>query len=224
MLAGLLAVTTAHTARGTDLRSSGRTNVTDLIRSAEGKVADDDKQVKQLQRGVAEATDQLSGLDAGITAIKAKSKPLLSPGGLVAMTGPGLTVILNDAPKQDDSDVDGNALVVHQSDMQAVVNALWIGGADAIKIMDQRIVFTSAVRCVGNTLLLNGRVYSPPFSIVAIGPADGMRAALDRSPRVTLYRKDARSYGLGYDVKTQSQVDVPAYDAPIGLRYAEVGQ
>ena len=39
-------------------------------------------------------------------------------------------------------------------------------------IQDQRIIATSAVQCVGNTLLLQGRVYSPPYVIKAIGDPD----------------------------------------------------
>ncbi|HEX2905198.1 MAG TPA: DUF881 domain-containing protein, partial [Jatrophihabitans sp.] len=116
-----------------------------------------------------------------------------------------------------------NAMVVHQSDMQAAVNALWSGGAEAIKVMGQRLIQTSAIRCVGNTLLLNGRVYSPPFSIAAIGPADSMRAALDQSTDLQQYRKDAKTYGLGYDLNDQEHVSVPAYDAPIALSYASPG-
>ena len=42
-----------------------------------------------------------------------------------------------------------------------MVNALWQGGAKGIQVMDQRLISTSAVRCVGNTLILQGRVYSP---------------------------------------------------------------
>ena len=38
--------------------------------------------------------------------------------------------------------------MVHQQDIQAVVNALWAGGADALQIMDQRVISTSAVRMV----------------------------------------------------------------------------
>jgi uncharacterized protein YlxW (UPF0749 family) len=224
LLAGLLVATTAHTARGTDLRSAGNTNIADLIRAAEGKVSGDNARIDQLQKEIAAATDQLARSDAGITEIKNKSQPLVGPAGLVAMTGPGLTVTLDDAhPVVTDPNVDRNALVVHQSDMQAVVNSLWAGGAEAMKIMDQRVIATSAVRCVGNTLLLNGRVYSPSCTIVAIGPARAMRDALDRSPGVTLYRKDAASYGLGYKVEDQRQVDVPAYEAPIGLTFAQIG-
>lgn len=52
-------------------------------------------------------------------------------------------------------------LVVHQQDIQAVLNALWSAGAEAVQMQDQRISATSAPRCVGNTLLLDGRTYSP---------------------------------------------------------------
>ena len=80
---------------------------------------------------------------------------------------------LADAPRSADrvlpEDASPDDLVVHQQDVQAVVNALWPGGAEAMQIMDQRVITTSAVRCVGNTLILQGRVYSPPFQITAIG-------------------------------------------------------
>ena len=225
LLAGLLAATTARTARGTDLRSAGRSNLADLIRQAEAKVASDDKLVRQLQAEVAAATDRLARSDERIAAIKARSKPLLAPAGLVAMAGPGLTVTLDDAhPAEPETDpVKANALVVHESDMQAAVNALWAGGAEAVMVMNQRLSATSAVRCVGNTLLLNGRVYSPPFSISAIGPIGGMQTALDDSIGLQQYRKDAEAYGLGYEVSEHERIEVPAYDAPIRLSYAEVG-
>ena len=44
-----------------------------------------------------------------------------------------------------------------------MLNALWSAGAEGIQMQDQRIIGTSAPRCVGNTLLLNGRTYSPPY-------------------------------------------------------------
>ncbi|MEO7262176.1 MAG: DUF881 domain-containing protein [Jatrophihabitantaceae bacterium] len=225
LLAGLLGATTARTARGTDLRSAGRSNLTDLIRQAESKVANDDRLVRQLQSQVAAATDRLAQSDERIAMIKARAQPLLAPAGLVAMTGPGLSVTLDDAhPVEPEADpVKANALVVHQSDMQAAVNALWAGGAEAVMVMNQRLSATSAVRCVGNTLLLNGRVYSPPFSISAIGPVTGMRIALNDSVSLQQYRKDADAYGLGYEVSERKKIEVPAYDAPIGLSYAAVG-
>ena len=96
-----------------------------------------------------------------------------------------MTVTLADAPRSADrvlpEGTSPDDVVVHQQDVQAVVNALWAGGAEAMQIMDQRIVSTSAVRCVGNTLILQGRVYSPPYEITAIG--DPERLAQSRSTR-----------------------------------------
>lgn len=225
LLAGLLVATTARTARGTDLRSAGRSNVADLIRQAEARVAVEDNQVRQLQREVAAATNKIAQSDRTIAGIDAGVAPLRVPAGLVAMTGPGLRLTLDDAhPAQQPTDPNAaNAIVVHQSDMQAAVNAFWAGGAEAVMVMGQRLVQTSAVRCVGNTLLLNGRVFSPPFSIAAIGPADSMRTALNRSVGLQQYRKDAATFGLGYDLTGVDRISVPAYDAPIGLTYARAG-
>jgi uncharacterized protein YlxW (UPF0749 family) len=110
--------------------------------------------------------------------------------------------------------------VVHQQDVQAVVNALWAGGAEAMSIMGVRVISTSAVRCVGNTLLLDGRVYSPPFEITAIGDVAQMQRALDAAEGVQLFREAADSFGLGYQVKTEADVTVPAYDGSIALRSA----
>jgi uncharacterized protein YlxW (UPF0749 family) len=101
-----------------------------------------------------------------------------------------------------------------------VVNALWAGGAEAMTIMDVRVVSTSAVRCVGNTLLLDGRVYSPPFVVAAIGDPDALQRALDASEGVQLFRVAAANYGLGYDVKVEADLMVPAYNGSIGLRSA----
>src|ERR687883_440089 len=111
-------------------------------------------------------------------------------------------------------------LVVHQQDVQAVVNALWVGGAEAMMLMDQRVISTSAVRCVGNTLLLQGRVYSPPYRITAIGDPARMRAALETPAALQIYREFAREFGLGWTVQDAGELTVPAFTGSLDLRYA----
>jgi uncharacterized protein YlxW (UPF0749 family) len=88
-------------------------------------------------------------------------------------------------------------------------------------IMDQRVLTTSAVRCIGNTLLLQGRTYSPPFVVTAIGDADAMVAALDDQPGVRLYRQYVDKFQLVYDVTPVDNVTLPAYDGPIRLSAAK---
>ena len=89
-----------------------------------------------------------------------------------------VTVTLDDAPSSVAANgIDPDLLVVHQQDIQAVVNALWSGGAEAMTIQDQRVISTTAVKCVGNTVL-HGIPYSPPYVITAIGDQARLRAAL----------------------------------------------
>ncbi|MCK9898981.1 hypothetical protein CC117_08320 [Parafrankia colletiae] len=139
--------------------------------------------------------------------------------GLTAVRGPAVTVELDDAARETRGrplpagirSPGPNDLVVHQQDVQAVVNALWAGGAEAMAIMNHRVTPRTAVRCVGNTLLLEGRVYSPPFRISAIGDQTALRGALDGDPGVQLYRDYVAAYGLGYRVVADADLLLPAH-------------
>ncbi|GEA85254.1 MULTISPECIES: DUF881 domain-containing protein [Cellulomonas] len=177
--------------------------------------------------------DALRGEVDGLTEAAARSAgtQVLDPptgfrveSGVLPVTGPGLTVRLDDAP-QNQPGLEGispDVLVVHQQDIQAVMNALWAGGAEAMSLMDQRVISTSAFRCVGNVLRLQGQVYSPPYVVRAIGDPDRLREALADSPQVRAYRADAASVGLGWSVESEGDLEIDAYSGSTDLRYATV--
>ncbi|QGQ17958.1 DUF881 domain-containing protein [Cellulomonas sp. JZ18] len=147
----------------------------------------------------------------------------LVAGGSVPVVGPGLTVVLDDAPADvQNGSVNGDVLVVHQQDLQAVMNALWAGGAEAMALMDQRVISTSAFWCVGNVLRLHGRVYSPPYVVRAIGDPDELRAGLDDSPAVRGYQRHSVEVGLGWEVSEQDRLELPAYSGATELASARV--
>jgi uncharacterized protein YlxW (UPF0749 family) len=176
-----------------------------------------------LQNQVSGETDAAARQDAGVAAAQQRGAPLEAPGGLTQTTGPGIIVVLDDASVvSTDPSENLNNFVIHQSDLQSVVNALWAGGAEAMTIAGQRVIATSAVRCVGNTLLLNGRVFSPPFRVATIGPSAAMHNALDDSAGVQFFKQAAEYYGLGYTVEQTDSLTLPAYDDPISLSYAKV--
>ncbi|CAO5172861.1 exported hypothetical protein [Frankia sp. AiPs1] len=137
---------------------------------------------------------------------------------LAAVRGPAVSVELDDAPPSSRGGgyptgvrtPGPDDLVVHQQDVQAVVNALWSGGAEAMSIMDRRVTARTAVRCVGNTLLLQGQVFSPPFRITAIGDVAEMRTRLRDDPQVTIYRQYVDAYHLGYRVSEAPEATLPA--------------
>jgi uncharacterized protein YlxW (UPF0749 family) len=222
LVAGIGFATSARIGAGTELRAPGIASLADAVRAAEHRVQVAGGQAAVLQNRLNALTRQASNGDAAASNAQSALSRLRAPGGLTAMTGPGLEVVLDDASSAPaGATVDPNELLVHQSDLQAVVNALWAGGAEAMAISGQRIIATSAVRCVGPTLLLNGQVFSPPYRVVAIGPARPMQHQLAASPGVQLFQEAAGYYGLGYTVETRSRVDVPAYRGPLTLSYAK---
>jgi uncharacterized protein YlxW (UPF0749 family) len=74
---------------------------------------------------------------------------------------------------------------------------------------------------VGNTLLLGGRVYSPPFVIVGLGDQDAIEQALKKAPGVQLFLDAVQAFGLGYDVKRLDDVTFPAYRGGLGVSHAK---
>jgi uncharacterized protein YlxW (UPF0749 family) len=226
LLTGLLVTTSAHTARGTALRDDRTPQLTSLIADRNRQIEQLSQQEAQLRSSVEAKTNAVAGSDADTANQQLRGDAKKAPAGLTAVRGTGITVRLNDAPKRPDGNlpqgVRPDDVVVHQQDVQAVVNALWAGGGEAMTIMGVRVISTSAVRCVGNTLLLSGRVYSPPFEVTAIGDPDRLRAALDASAGVAAFRDAAAAFGLAYQVTTRPEVTLPAYDGSTDLQFARV--
>jgi uncharacterized protein YlxW (UPF0749 family) len=222
LFAGTLFAASASTARGTDLRGGSRTKVTELISQEQRQYQRSQATYRRLRRQVDQLGRRAGRTDARVRAAQQDADRLAAASGFTPVSGRAVRVSLDDAPRgrhvPDGSKPDD--LVVHQQDVQAVVNALWAGGATGMQIMDQRLISTSAVRCVGNTLILQGVVYSPPFRITATGVPDRLRAALDASPEIQIYRQYVDEYGLGYTVKTLQRTTLPAYTGNATPKYA----
>ena len=224
-VAGMLLATSAVTARGTDLRASRSLDVTQLIQRQQRTLAGLTREERALRARISAATALAAVGDRRVRAARAAADRLAASAGLTAVAGPAVTVSLDDASRADQQrDLDAGArpddLVIHQQDVQGVVNALWAGGADAMTIMGRRVVATTAVRCVGNTLLLHGQVFSPPFVVTAVGDQRRLRRALDADPAVQVFQQYVAAYGLGYHVSMHQNVTLPAYEGSLELRHA----
>ena len=222
--AGLLFATAGRTAQGSDLRAGEVTQLSQLIEERDAAVARQERQLAQLQGDVQALTEEVATRDSAVAAARELGASGSVSAGLTPVAGAGVVITLDDAPQRPDGSLPGNAraddLVIHQSDVQAVVNALWAAGADGVAVMDQRLISTSAVRCVGNTLLLQGRTYSPPFVVSAVVDAAAVETALEASPQVRVFEQAVDSYGLTFDVRERPEVMVPAYDGGLTLQYA----
>lgn len=222
VLAGMLLGTVRAYSRGADLRNRA-VDLSALVGDAQRRVS----QLTGTAAGLQADIDAAAGDDVSpqVAAARAQAVRLAGGAALTAVHGPALKVTLSDAPRDSDGNypagVDPDDLVVHQQDVQSVVNALWSGGAEAMTIMDQRVVATSAVRCIGNTLLLQGRAYSPPFLITAIGHPPTLSAALQTEPGVALFAEYVQKYHLVFEVETEADVTLPGYGGLIRMTAAQ---
>lgn len=210
---GLLLVASARTADGEDLRGSDQAELSDLVEEAEERAEALDERAAELTADVEELTEQKAA-ESPVT--EQRLNELREAAGLTPVTGPGIRVSLDDADVPPETP-DREKYIVHQQDLEAVMNAMWIGGADAMMVMDQRIISTSSVRCIGPVLNLQGRSYAPPYEVTAIGDVDGMQAALDASPEVNFYRSLVEQLGLGFELTVEDEITMPAYEGTIGV-------
>ena len=180
-----------------------------------GRVDELRLEVERLTESATRAVDTGDPAEQALVALAA---------GRAAVTGPGLTVALTDAPVDapQREGIQPDDLVVHQQDLQAVINALWAGGAEAMALQDQRVTATTAFRCVGNVLSLGGRVYSPPYEVRAIGDPRALRAALEVSPEIRRYQEWVAEVGLGWSVTAEDALALPAAEGEGDLTYARV--
>lgn len=219
VLAGLMITVAAIAARGTDLRSDRGADLRDLIVTQGQRNEELRDQAASLNAEVNSLTDAQPG-SIDLTQVTAAEEDA----SLVPVTGPGVRVTLTDAPNDvKPAGVDDDALVVHQQDIQAVVNALWAGGAEAMTIQGQRVISTTGIKCVGNTVVLHGIPYAPPYVIEAIGDQEGLMAGLDDSRAVQIYRQYVDAYGLGYSAEKRDALELPGYSGQVGLRHARQG-
>ena len=224
-LAGLIFFTSFNTAKGTDIRTdASMLKLSDLIQERSRNNGELDESNGSLRRDV----ESLAERDDGSTkAEDDKLAALEDRAGTQRLKGKAVTVTLDDAPPNATAKLPGypepqpDYLVIHQQDLQAVVNALWKGGAKGIKVMDQRLISTSAVRCVGNTLILQGRVYSPPYKIQAVGDPGRLKQALADSKAIQNYMVYVNVYGLGWNVADDGTVTLPGYSGTVDLQYAK---
>lgn len=125
--------------------------------------------------------------------------------GLTAVNGDGITITLLDA--QTPGSMDIADYIIHDSDINGILNELKINGAEAISINGERILGTSKLVCAGPTIFLNRSRFPPPYVIKAIGDPDILYDAIDQLPTVAVMR----IYGIRIDINKEYGVVIEKY-------------
>ncbi len=148
--------------------------------------------------------------------------------GLVAVTGPGVVVTLRDSknppPKPADMSRENYLEVakyymIHDADIESVINELRVAGAEAISVNDQRVVSTTAVRCVGPVVMVNNlQTQGSPVRISAIGDPNTLSAALLLPNGV---RDNFINDPTMFQMDKETSLTLPSFAGATPLRFAK---
>jgi uncharacterized protein YlxW (UPF0749 family) len=133
--------------------------------------------------------------------------------GLVALAGPGVAFRFEDGSLGVDARVTAR-------DVRILIQELWLAGAEAISVNDERIVGTSAVLDIGGSILVNSAYLAPPYEVKAIGPTDLYERMQASASFVQYVQGRIEPSGIRLSVAQPQSVDVPAFAGTVNVRYA----
>lgn len=217
VLGFLLAVAASQNYRSAPAAEKQRNELIERVEQADGRLTELRGrqsalagEVRGLQAGA------LSNSDSG-TALQQKLDDLELQTGAVAVTGPGLKVVVDDAKNADDKE--GRLLDV---DLQQLVNGLWTAGAEAISVNGHRLTSLTAIRGAGSAITVDYSSLTPPYTVLAIGDTATMPARFAQSSGGQWVQYLVSNFDVRMTSTTEDSLLVPA-DTTIALRYAKVG-
>lgn len=199
--------------------------VSDLV----GVVEDMEHQRDDLQARLADLRAQMGGLeraaadDSGVRESFTRELDLArETAGLTGVAGPGIEILLGDGTEVAVG-ADPNDFLIHDTDLAAVVNALFAGGAEAVDVNGERVVATTPIRCAGTTVLVNSSRLGSPYTIHAIGESQALEDAVMQDPMASLlFTTYQGQFNLQVSLTRVDETRVAPYRGSFRPQYAEL--
>ncbi len=134
--------------------------------------------------------------------------------GMVAVRGPGVRIVVDDAPGG------GEGGQVLDKDLQKMANGLWLAGAEAIAINGQRISSLTAIREAADGITVNFRHVNAPYTVSAIGNPNKLGTRFIDTAGGQTWLALRSAYGLRFDINSEDSMKLPAAPRQ-SLRHAE---
>lgn len=139
--------------------------------------------------------------------------------GLKDVAGEGIIVTLDDSDMTVSENISTESMLIHDTDLRAIINELSAAGAEAMSINGQRIIATTAIRCVGPVIQVNGVKVAAPFTIKAIGNAKYLESALNIKGGIV---DSFEIYGIKINISREKSITIPKYDGKLSFSSATV--
>lgn len=140
--------------------------------------------------------------------------------GLTEVKSSGVTVTMNDA-ETNLANIDS---ITHAADLRDLVNFLWANGAEAISINGERIVSTTSIDCIVNTILINTTKTTAPFTISIIGDGKMIKNQLDNPNNLKDIKKRVKNEGLVFNTEISKDITVPAFKGSFVIDNAKMAE
>ena len=170
------------------------------------------------QKVVEEYQNSSSTNNSLIASMKNQIDYLSLLSGTTDVKGEGVIITLSDGETPSDTSTRTDTLV-HDSDVLTVVNELKAAGAEAISVNGQRIISTSAIRCVGPVIQVNYQKVAAPFTIKAIGNSQYLESAMNIKNGVADTLKDL---GVQVEVVREKEIKIEKFNGSFSLKNATV--
>jgi uncharacterized protein YlxW (UPF0749 family) len=211
-LLGLAIVTQARQTKTGDYLASARpADLVVLLDSLQRREASLNNEVADLQRTLTVLRASGTNNQAAIDEARARLSALSILVGVVAATGPGITLTIDDA-----------AHGVTPETMIDVINELRAAGAEAIEIRGGsaavRVGVDTWVAGPAGALSIDGLTLSPPYSVLAIGDPPTLAAALNIPGGAV---DSVGGVGGTMGVHQADRVDITALRQPKPRQYAQ---
>ncbi len=201
-------------------RSAART---ELVTQIENRRTEVDRLSAEAQR----LQSEVSALEAAQLGTAgpggARGRELAEVVGTLPMTGPGLTLTLDDSPDADaDPTTTGDNAQQQRilaRDLQYVVNALWRAGAEAVSINGKRLTSLSAIRFAGSAIIVDYRPLARPYVVTALGDPAQLPGDFADGPGGSYLSTLHSTFGIRADTDVSQRLTVPAA-VSLTTRYA----
>jgi len=212
----LVATAAVQTSRNADTADAGRATLIARVQAERAGLERQQDEITDLQRANINLEDARSEVVADQRETNARLRRLQVATGYVPVTGPGVRVVVDDAPGGDATQI------VRDEDLALLVDGLWGAGAEAISINDQRLTALSAIRNVGPAVHVNSRPVNPPYTVQAIGDTLTLQADLLDTTHGQQFFDLADELGFEYTMENEQSLTLPAAPGP-RLRHVEAG-
>jgi uncharacterized protein YlxW (UPF0749 family) len=142
--------------------------------------------------------------------------------GLSEITGEGFYIELNDSQFIDRTAIKNDEPgIVYAADIRDIVNLLRANNIDGIAINDQRIIATSSITSVGNSVLINNSNLAPPFTVSAVGDYESFLMRLSDPGVLTDLQKRVNENGIQFSIKKSPYIILPIYNGQFKLKFIQ---